>query len=437
MACPATLQRVLPYASIVLLTKVRAVALAAAMLPIGCTTEPAPSPTAIGPGPTPTPVLLTPGSPTDSTLQPGPSGTPSEPAEPTPTPSSPAGIAWQLVPAEDAFSAFDTISDVSPFAAGLVAVGSFDDGSLAGGAASWLSADGMAWQRSARLPNARQAVLESVTSGPAGLLAVGFTVLRGLVAPAVWTSGDGSLWERVQDGDLARGQMSVVAANPGGYLALGFDPDTRQALAWASLDGRDWSAGQPVPAFGEQPSINQLVATRDGFLACGFTAIDERAAMWSSADGREWQLVAAFPRRANSTVNAVAGSGATLVAVGTSYDDEGSRALAWSSNDGVAWQEVGDHPALEDGEMLSVIELGTGFLAVGSQGGAGHGAFRAAAWSSPDGLSWQLEPGDQSFDLARMSNLVRSESQIIAIGEMSHDPAGEIVNPQVWLASLR
>lgn len=381
------------------------------------------------PGPTPDTV------PTP-TVSPSPSPSPSPaPATASPRPTSEVAIEWLTGDSESTFSAFDLISGATTVGGTLVAVG--EDGSGVGGPAAWLSVDGSLWQRTAAIPGGREAAIEDVTVGPAGLVAVGYSFADEGTRPMVWVSHDGIEWRAIDDADLRRGQMSAVAANALGYVALGFDPDTDEGLAWTSRDGRDWSTALSVPSFEVQPSVNDVVALGDGFLAYGSTSGNERAALWTSFDGREWQLVAGFPASPSSTVNAVAASGTRLVAVGASYLERGTMALAWTSVDGLVWQRVLDLDAFEEGEMLGVVPLGTGFLAVGRAGGDEREDLRAAVWSSPDGLSWLRGPADPSFGGARMSDVIRAGPGLVVLGERADDPAMEEFTPAVWLGVAR
>ncbi len=394
-----------------------------------CSTDVPPSPGPTG-GPT-TPAASATVAPSPTVAPPATPGT--SPAPTTPEPTSQAGILWLFGSTGTEFSPFDAITGVTSIAGGLVAVGSYDDGTLVGGAAAWRSVDGLRWQRAQTVERAAESAMEGVTVGPAGLVAVGWSADDDSVWPAVWASADGLDWIYVEDGDLGRGQMTAVAANALGYVALGFDPETEEGLAWSSRDGRDWGPPVVVPEFQVQPSINDVVALGDGFIAFGSTALDERAALWTSLDGRQWQRVLGLPTSPSSTINGVAASGTLLIAVGAGYTDEGTVALAWASEDGFDWQSVLDDDAAEAGEMLDVVSIHTGFLAVGSVEGLEREDLQAAVWWSPNGLSWHREPDHPSFAQGRMADAVRAGSGLVVLGERADDPAVENFRPTTWL----
>jgi hypothetical protein len=405
-------------------------------LVVACSANPVP------PTPIPSPTNGGNDQPTPSARPHQPTGSPGStpvvpPPTPSPIPTSNAAIEWQRVPIGDAFTAADVVAGVAPVGGGVVAVGSSEDEStFLSGAAAWLSVDGLTWQRAPAVARSRDAAIESVTVGPAGLVAVGWRD-EDTTRPAVWVSVDGLDWIHVEDPNLDRGQMTAVAATSLGYVALGFDPDTDEGLAWTSREGRAWSEAMVVPEFEVQPSINDVVALGAGFIAFGSTARDERAALWTSLDGRNWQRVLGLPTSPNSTINSVTASGTRLVAVGASYGDGGTVALAWASDDGIDWQAVLDDTSAEAGEMVGVVSVRSGFLAVGSVEGPEREDLRGVMWWSDDGLAWLREPELPAFAHGRVTDVLRAGPGLVVIGESADDPAVEEFTPTIWLGQSR
>jgi hypothetical protein len=424
----------LPYAWYVVGSGRALVVVLLAGLALACSADPTPpTPTADPPdrtpaGPTPT-AQANPPTPTAAPTTP-----PATPPTPVPTPNAP--IEWQRVLFGDAFSPADVIAGVASVGVGVVAVGSYED-EFAAGAAAWLSVDGFTWQPAPTVGQNESAAMEGVTAGPAGLVAVGWRDDEDGTRPAVWVSTDGRDWVHVEDANLDRGQMTAVAGNSLGYVALGFDPDTDEGLAWTSRDGRAWSDAMVVPEFEIQPSINDVVALGEGFIAYGSTARDERAALWTSFDGRSWQRVLGMPTSPSSTVNSVTASGTRLVAVGASYVDAGTIALAWASDDGIDWQAVLDDTAAEAGEMVGVVSVRSGFLAVGSVEGPEREDLHGVLWWSDDGLTWLREPDQPPFVHGRVTDVLRAGPGLVVIGETADDPAMEEFTPTIWLGQAR
>lgn len=386
----------------------------------------------------------TPGSDPTSAVSPAPStdgqptdGAPTEPAaslaagettSPTagPTDSTPVtGVAWR--DASSGFSVSDALADTTVGTSAGVAgrwivIGTTDDEEAA---ASWISSDGQSWQRVV-LPASADVELQSVTDGPNGLVAVGFSYAADEPVPAGWHSLDGQSWQPI-GGDLGAGEMSAVAAADG-YLALGSDPATDGVIAWSSADGIGWSAGSAVGGIDGGAIINGLIPFAGGYLAYGATT-GEAAAVWHSADGFAWQL-AALPQGQGSTVSHLAAGEGKYVAVGARADGELAQSMAWLSPDGLAWEAtlVGG-----DGAMYGVAPMGDGFVAVGAVELARF-RFDGAAWLSADGLTWSRLAADPSFGQARMYGVLAGPAGVLVVGERS-DASAEVTQPALWVAT--
>jgi hypothetical protein len=107
----------------------------------------------------------------------------------------------------------------------------------------------------------------------------------------VWVSSDGFAWRRVArvPSVFVNGSaMSRVVSGPQGLVASGNteppNPDYR-SLLWTSRDGLSWrlDAGDPL----EHGFVNDMVAVGKRYLAVG--SADSSPVLWSSADGRNWR----------------------------------------------------------------------------------------------------------------------------------------------------
>ena len=163
-------------------------------------------------------------------------------------------------------------------------------------AAVWTSSDGLSW---ARVPHTADLkvggfvdTLEDpatggmfdVISGPAGLVAVGSVcnVPPAGCQPAVWTSADGTTWERSSDMPDAAGVLGSVAASSAGYLAVGTAAcDACQALAFTSFDGQSWAP----QSFDRRHDFTTVAAIGDMLFAI---AAAEPTTVWTSDDGEVW-----------------------------------------------------------------------------------------------------------------------------------------------------
>ena len=157
-------------------------------------------------------------------------------------------------------------------------------------AAAWTSPDGRTWTRVPHNPvfevggftdtmeDPSSGGMADVIAGPDGLIATGSVCNAKLVVgcqPAVWTSLDGTSWERMKGVPALSGSLRAIAASGTGYVAVGV------GTVLTSRDGRTW-VQQPV----EPPNDFQTVTwIGDRFFA---TVLGGRETVWTSEDGSAW-----------------------------------------------------------------------------------------------------------------------------------------------------
>jgi hypothetical protein len=167
---------------------------------------------------------------------------------------------------------------------GIVAVGSTGPLGAPTGGAAWYSPDGRTWQR-ASAPSLRDGTLHAVTAGPdGGFVAVG-TSLDSTAARA-WTSDDGRAWTPAPDQPSLtfhglRIVMDGVTAGPAGYVAVGhflFGSQYGQGSAWTSPDGRTWTrADDDIAALGQGEPLAVIPDGGGGFVAVGTVGAPDNA----------------------------------------------------------------------------------------------------------------------------------------------------------------
>jgi hypothetical protein len=219
------------------------------------------------------------------------------------------GSIWTRVPHDEAVFGGDNsraMTAVVVGGPGLVAVG-YDSANqgwagMDANAAVWTSPDGIAWTR---VPNAEVfgdrlwQIMNAVTRGGPGLVAVGHDGAVNDYDAAVWTSTDGIIWTRVLPDEAVFGgsdvqEMSAVAAADSGLVAVGYRRGAGgyDAAVWASVDGLTWIRVSPDrTVFGGLGSqgASGVVAGGPGFVAVGHSMAivgwvprDGDAAVWTS-----------------------------------------------------------------------------------------------------------------------------------------------------------
>lgn len=200
------------------------------------------------------------------------------------------------------------------------------------------------------------------------------------------------------------GRMEAVTATASGLIAVGRpvcapqdDPTQCRASVWTAVASEGWTRapdeqglelGLTNPTSGPEKGVFDVAAGPAGLVAIGFDYDPSGPAIWRSTDGQAWERVqvafGASPADAfYHRITAVAASPQGYVIVGYVIDfvDPGpsarARAAAWTSPDGVTWTRAADTadmdvgPCVDTGEapscggMRAVVATATGFAAIG------------------------------------------------------------------------
>lgn len=417
--------------------------------------------------------------------------------QPTDTSTFLSSLTWSRVPHDDAAFSGGWMGGVTVGGPGLVAVGHVGPGPLLhdeSAAAVWTSVDGNDWSRIPHDESLSGGVMNSISAGGPGLVAVGSATIGNSIGSAVevaavWTSVDGMAWSRVPHDEAVFGEsdftwpgltMNSVTVGGPGLVAVGHLMSNQgtysNAVVWTSADGIIWSRVPHDDAiFGRKElsrcctSMHSVIAGGPGLVAVGGDWLDGeggRATVWTSVDGITWSRVphdeAVFGDAGLSSVTA---GGPGLVAVGSAgFEEDGPIAAVWTSEDGVTWSRVahdeaifgeGEGPPGSGGsEMSGVAATGNGVVAVGSEFVRNatlpyDGWVTAAAvWTSADGVEWSRVPHDESVFEAQlrpealMNGAAAGGSGVVVVGVTtvhdfwaSHNDSGES-DAAVWVGVM-
>lgn len=320
----------------------------------------------------------------------------------------------------------------------VVGVGSAENQAGDAVAAVWVSPDGKSWERVAAESFASGTSIVDVTWGPRGLIAVG--AADGSEA-AIWQSPDGYSWSRV---DTVRQpfetvvEVSAIAALDDGYVAggPGFGAQGGPVTLWTSPDGTSWNRVQTMQA----GNAHAIVVTDTGIALGGsaFEADGDHAAVWVGPvfdpytpppDPQPTTTTAEVPQepavpgpelqweRIESEaldpglIWAVTSSDEVIVAVGevqyfVDVDPafgETPNGVIWVSTDAVEWTRI-DDPEIFGGDssqiLWDVVAGPSGFVASGEDGR------NSVLWFSADGYTWQRVFDDDLDTPGAVENLV-------------------------------
>jgi hypothetical protein len=278
----------------------------------------------------------------------------------------------------------------------VLAVGTIACLAACGAAPTTSAPPGIAWERIDPLPDSRD--------GPSRVMDAGrFMIGTGTGGP--WASEDGRTWTPcVVDGPDGA-TVAAVAPGPGGgaaFVAVGSVGGMGSNLpaAFASADGRRWSAVEGQPAFDPLPGYEQAqlsyVASAEAVSVAAGTewgTAGQRPFVLVSSDGRRWERVG--EPLAGSGPRALVATDAGFVMAGAANAPAGqiTHAAFWTSPDGRSWEAGMDIPAFANAEPQALAVghdtiVAVGFRAVVFGEGASGGGLAPAVWVSSDGRSW-------------------------------------------------
>ena len=208
---------------------------------------------------------------------------------------TPAKLDWRA--AKDAGGASGGIAVVDDQ---FLAIGNIGDGRTA------LSTTGEKWNvdKHGLDGGKRQALPFAITTTPDGAATGGIsgkTQTATDTVPAVWTTTNGTTWERTELPPSGNAFITAIAATPAGLLAAGaqgaFGVDgltrTQAPALWVAPDGVTWRS-VPLPFVGDGALLRSLTATKSGLLLVLNDYRDKAAyagTIWSSTDGLAWHQV--------------------------------------------------------------------------------------------------------------------------------------------------
>lgn len=269
------------------------------------------------------------------------------------------------------------------------------------------------WSRAAQaeFSGDREEVMHAVVVVGGALVAVGTSDVRPQFgsgvrpenAGAVWISADGRGWERVPDGSglfsgpgISTGMQAAVSS---GTTAWAFGVETRSGSAllavWSTGNGTDWVRIEiPDDAVASSRSLlvaDAALATR-GMVVVGSEFGDDgpSPAAWFSSDGASWERIdLGIPEEGE--LRGVAATEFGFVAVGRYRDPQsGYRPLLLLSGDGRTWtRDPGLAFDLEDSVRLGLVAVGVhqGVVIVGGLVGYHDDSEELLVWSGPIGPS--------------------------------------------------
>jgi hypothetical protein len=278
---------------------------------------------------------------------------------------------------------FDNLQVVGLFEgpSGLLAVGASGACGDSWIEALWTSPDGVSWQQVDTKKAFGQAVIENVSGGSSGFVAVDET------GRAAWTSRDGQSWRPVKLDTPVSSRIDDGTAFSGGYVLVGSTeavgarscvayvtdgsapptpaPPMRSPAVWWSPDGATWTKAE-LPGATSAYSVQMHVCRANDrtlvALADYSTDANSGSTFWISNDGRTWKSPAA--PSGLSTHLLTDGQHGLLVVdpqdAGVADAPSGNTSISMVTDDGglVALAQQGDRPPYNWKEQWAVGPTG-------------------------------------------------------------------------------
>jgi hypothetical protein len=242
---------------------------------------------------------------------------------------------------------------------------------------------------------------------------------------------------RVLRGLLSAATTAALVVACGSSTA---SPTVRPEFAWSRaeielpsdvVDLAPGSSGGMIcsPCHAAQASLmTGVTSTAGGLLAVGLQLPPSSAIAYRSTDGRAWTPEPGFPAEEDSAALSVAADAEREVVVGR----RGTAGAAWVKPAArSAWQAAPDGPSLEPppggtAELRTATTWHGRIVAAGSRD-ADADTRSAAAWTSSDGLAWDLAGQGDMFDGAAAYGVAGSDERLVVVGETTADAVGHAV----------
>ncbi len=379
------------------------------------------------------------GQPTESTA-PSVEPTAASTAQATPRviAESAVDLTWQsvsLLPgtANDPASQSVLVSGVAHGPDGYIAVGQVVDGFLtetgATGAvhpAIWLSPDGIHWQLASA-----HALGDAIPGGVAATDTDELVLASTADATLVLRSAGGGRWVPATPPDARI--LRIAAAGPG-FVAIGERISNHHQAIWSSVDGsswqRSWESDVDLGEF-----LNTIAARPDGSVVVGGTQLRQesgvRATALVSADGRHWSRV--DPAHLPSTMGFdTIGTGADGAWYGAGFDQALGGIGIWRSTDGSHWTrsafgsaQLTEQPG-DTGSVSAIFAFDGRTIVLAYTSCCGDPPQRALV--STDGRTWARADRSSVVRATRLSDLIVEPGRVVAVGSINRS-AG------VWIAT--
>lgn len=185
---------------------------------------------------------------------------------------------------------------------------------------------------------------------------------RGSNGPRVWVAEDGATWRRSDH----QGAVDLVANSGGNFVAFGRRGSSSPSVAY-STDGISWSeSAVSNPGVFEGARMVAAMPFEGRFVAAGTDIMRDVPAIWTTEDGHRWHRTALPSAGSAHVVNLVV-AGDRLLAVGGVRNGSRKVVAVWESRDAISWRSVATSKLFADSSADAMAVVGDSIVVCGTQ----------------------------------------------------------------------
>jgi hypothetical protein len=184
---------------------------------------------------------------------------------------------------------------------------------------------------------------------------------RGRKGPRVWVADDGEIWRESDH----QGAVDLVANSGGNLVAFARRGSSRLSVAY-STDGTSWAESKvDNPGVFEGARMVAAAPFAGRFVVAGTDIMRDSAATWTTEDGRRWHRIA-LPSTGSAHVANLVEAGDRLLAVGGIRNGTRKLGAVWESADAVTWRSITPDELFADSSANAMAVAGDSIVVCGT-----------------------------------------------------------------------
>ena len=184
---------------------------------------------------------------------------------------------------------------------------------------------------------------------------------RGSKGPRLWVARDGATWRESDHRDA----VDLVTNSGGNLVAFARRGSSLLSVAY-STDGISWNESKmDNPGVFEGARMVAAMPFAGRFVAAGTDIMQDAAAIWTTEDGQRWHRTA-LPSAGSAHVVDLVVAGDRLLVVGGVRSGSRKIVAVWESLDAVTWRSVATPKLFADSSANAMAVVGDSIVVAGT-----------------------------------------------------------------------